>query len=264
MVVKIKNILLTFDVEEFDLPAEFDQYISEDEQFGISRNGTEKILDILTENKIKATFFISAKFAENNKELIKKISKNHEIGLHCLDHKDNYLEMDEGEIYKRLKSGKEIIETITKTSIIGFRAPRFQFNAYLVLNQVKIEYDSSLNPTYVPGRYNHFFSPRKIFVKEGIKIIPISVSPILRLPIFWLAFRNLPLAYSKYITKNNKDYVCLIFHPWEFVDIKKFNVPILIKRNSGKKMINKFEKYLKFCSNKRYNFSTIKDYLFKN
>jgi len=258
--VKIKTILLTFDVEEFDLPLEFGREISKEKQFEISRDGTEKVLSLLENQKIKATFFLSVKFAKQYPELIKKISKEHEIGLHCFEHKDDYSKMDENESFQKINESKEIIEKIINKKIIGFRAPRFQPPSYSILDKIGIRYDSSLHPTYIPGRYNNFFSSRNVFLKDNIKIIPATVSPILRLPIFWLAFRNLPLAYSKYITNRNKDYICLVFHPWEFVNIEKMDLPILIKRNTGERLMQKLQKYISYY--KEYDFTTISSYLF--
>ena len=260
MVVKIKKILLTFDVEEFDLPLEYNKNISEQDQYDISKRGTEIILEFLEKNNIKATFFISAKFAKQYPNLIKNISKKHEIGLHCYEHKDNYQKMDEKETFERLKNGKEIIEKIINKKIKGFRAPRFQPPSYKILNKLEIIYDSSLHPTFIPGRYNHFFEVRKVHNKNGVNILPITVSPILRLPIFWLAFRNLQLIYSKYITNRNKEYICLVFHSWEFVNIEHMDLPKLIKRNTGDKLINKLQDYIN--NYKRYDFTTISSYLF--
>ena len=256
---KIKTILLTFDIEEFDLPTEFGREISENEQFEISREGTEKILELLEKNNIQATFFISAKFAKRYSDLIKKISKNYEVGLHCYEHKDNYSEMDENVAFERIKKGKEMIEKIINKKISCFRANRFQPPPYEILSRAGIIYDSSLHPTYIPRRYNNFFSSRKVFSKNNVKIIPISVSPTLRLPIFWLAFRNFPLFYSRYITNRNRDYICLVFHSWEFVNIGNMDLPILIKRNTGEKLIKKLQRYIN--TYKEDNFTTISSYL---
>ena len=38
-------------------------------------------------------------------------------------------------------------------------------------------YDSSINPTYLPGRYNNFHLPRTIYTEENLTHIPASVSP---------------------------------------------------------------------------------------
>ena len=47
-------------------------------------------------------------------------------------------------------------------------------------------YNSSLNPAFIPGRYMHLDSPRTWFMADGVMQIPASVSPLLRVPLFWL------------------------------------------------------------------------------
>tara|TARA_Y100000034_G_scaffold72568_1_gene87463 strand:+ start:157 stop:939 length:783 start_codon:yes stop_codon:yes gene_type:complete len=256
-VVKIKQILLTFDIEEFDMPIELGKEIGKDEQFKISEDGTKNLLNLLDKNNILGTFFVSAVFAEKYPELIKKISEKHEVGLHCYEHGDNYSKMDSKIAFEKLQSGKEILEEITNKKIKSFRAPRFQPPDYDVLNKLELKYDSSYHPTWIPGRYNNFFKTNKRFLKEGVNVIPVSVSPLLRLPMFWLAFRNMPLFYSKRITHSCKDLVCLVFHPWEFVNISKYDLPLLIKRKTGNKLIEKLGNYINWGLKKEFKFTTI-------
>lgn len=49
-------ILLSFDIEEFDMPLEYEGTIPFEEQLQVSRNGLQNILAILKHNA-KATFF---------------------------------------------------------------------------------------------------------------------------------------------------------------------------------------------------------------
>jgi len=167
----------------------------------------------------------------------------------------------------RLKEAKEIIEKIINKKINGFRAPRFQLVNYHMLSQLGLKYDSSSHPIYIPGRYNNFFDSRKISTKNGIKIIPVSVSPLFRLPLFWIVFRNFPLGYSKFVTKScfiNDNHVCLVFHPWEFINLNDFKIPFLIKRNTGENFELKLENYIKWCLKRNFVFTTMSYYLFKN
>ncbi|WP_431292791.1 hypothetical protein [Pedobacter sp. P26] len=50
-------VLLSFDIEEFDMPFEYGKEISFEDQIAISRAGTIAILDILDKYSVKATFF---------------------------------------------------------------------------------------------------------------------------------------------------------------------------------------------------------------
>ena len=62
----MKNLLLTFDLEEFVCPAERKLGISKERLFEVSRYGLKNIIRILKENNIRATFFTTYEFAKTN------------------------------------------------------------------------------------------------------------------------------------------------------------------------------------------------------
>ncbi len=66
-------VLLSFDIEEFDMPFEYKGEIPFEEQLAISRSGLQHILALLNKHKAKATFFSTVVFAENNKDLIEQL-----------------------------------------------------------------------------------------------------------------------------------------------------------------------------------------------
>jgi hypothetical protein len=149
--------------------------------------------------------------------------------------------------------------------IFGFRAPVFQRPNYDILRKLGFLYDSSVNPTFIPGNYNYFFNSRKIKNHNGLYVVPLSVSPIVRLPLFWVAFRVLGLIYAKIVTMLNfidLKFVHLVFHSWEFVDLENDkNLPFLYRKNSGKKLESMLVNYIKWLKAKNVNFITIKEYL---
>ena len=57
-------ILLSFDIEEFDLPTEYGLAISWEEQLRVSREGSGHILNVLARHGVRATFFCTTRFAE--------------------------------------------------------------------------------------------------------------------------------------------------------------------------------------------------------
>ncbi|MBU4501410.1 MAG: polysaccharide deacetylase family protein, partial [Nanoarchaeota archaeon] len=193
----MKYFCLSFDIEEFDVPLEFNKSISEENMFGISHKGTKRIISLLDNRRLKATFFTTARFAMKYPSLIKRISEKHEVALHGYKHDSNYKTMSDSEAYEELLKAKEEIEKIISKKIYGFRAPRMMSPSLKVLKRLGLKYNASLHPTYVPGRYNHFFKPRKIFEKDDVTVIPTSVVPLVRMPMTWLWFRNLGLNYSK-------------------------------------------------------------------
>ena len=108
-------------------------------------------------------------------------------------------------------------------------------------------YNSSLNPTWLPGRYNNFNKPRTIFIEGRVKQVPASVSTFLRIPLFWLSFKNLsyPLYRGLVLKALKKDgYVCLYFHPWEFIDLGKYAMPGYTRKPDNTVLLKKLERLI--------------------
>ncbi len=255
-----KIILLSFDLEEFDLPREFGKEINEENEFEVSKQGLIFVLDLLSKHEVKATFFTTTNFARRYPNLIKNLVKGkHEIACHGYYHSDDYYE----DMFK-LKKAKQELEKITKSKIEGFRAPRFRIKNISELSNFGFSYDSSIHPTYVPGKYLNLFKKRKPHKIGDITEIPLSTLPFIRLPIFWLAFKNSPLIYSKIFTKINlfsSNYTMLVLHPWEFADLSQIKLPIYIKRKHSDKLLKHLENYIIWCKKKNYEFFTFSDFL---
>ena len=64
------KILLSFDTEEFDVPKEHGVDFTLEQGMEVSKVGTNRILDVLKENGVKATFFCTGNFARLAPEVI--------------------------------------------------------------------------------------------------------------------------------------------------------------------------------------------------
>ena len=253
-------VLLSFDIEEFDMPFEYGKTISFEEQITISIQGTTAILDLLQKHNAKATFFSTVTFAINAPDIIKRIiDDGHEMASHSYYHSDFKIE--------HLRESREKLGQITNTKVVGYRMPRMYPVDEKEIFKAGYLYNSSINPTYLPGRYNHFDKPRTYFKQEGVWQIPASVSPIIRFPLFWLSFHNLPLWLYQFLVKwtiKKDNYLNIYFHPWEFTNLKqaeKFGFPGYVSKNSGIEMIERFDKMLFWMNKKNYKFGTFKDFL---
>lgn len=266
------KFFLSFDVEEFTFPEERGQLSQEEREmaFSYGREGMKIIMSILKRQKIIATFFCTYEFFCKYPEVMKEVKKmGGEIGLHGYKHGDDYCSMNEKEIIESLCFAKKEMEKRIGVKIYGFRGPGFRAPSLKILEKVGFEYDSSLHPTYVPGKYNHLFQSRNICQKDNIWEIPISVVPGLRMPFSWIWFRNFPLEYAKMCTLLNiysSSYTLLYFHPWEFVDLQEKKYPYhdvlwkLVVRNTGVPLERKLEQYIGWAK-KRGVFSTMHDLL---
>ncbi len=234
-----KVILLSFDIEEFDIPEEYGQAIEDAVKFEVSFRGLKETVLLLERLNITATFFVTANFALNHKAIIKEIAKKHEVASHGYYHSDFSL--------KDLKKSQQVLSQLTGKRVVGFRMPRLKEVDDREIEQAGYEYNSSMNPTYLPGRYNNFFKSRTVYYSNKLLNIPVSVTPLIRFPLFWLSFKNLPLWLMKlasYLTITSDSYLNIYFHSWEFSDIKKFKLPSYIKNRSGNEMVDRLEQYL--------------------
>ncbi len=233
--MKKTKILLSFDIEEFDLPEEYGASINDDEKFEISRKGTEAVLNLLRANNVRATFFVTGLFAERYPELIRQmVADRHEVASHGMDH--SVFEV------AHLKQSKELLERISGQKISGFRMARLAEVAKEDIKNAGFEYESSLNPVWLPGRYCNLRSPLLPFREKcGLLQFPVSAVPLIRFPLFWLSFKNLPLwaykiaaALAVFMT----GYYNMYSHPWEYNEAaadSRWQVPGFVVRHAGQK-----------------------------
>ena len=110
-------ILLSFDTEEFDVPREHGVDFPLDKAMEVSVYGTNKILDCLKKNGVRATFFCTSNFAENAPEVMRRImDEGHEVAAHGCDHWQPQV--------SDVSRSKEILERLTGRKIEGYRQPR--------------------------------------------------------------------------------------------------------------------------------------------
>ncbi|MFZ5799810.1 MAG: XrtA system polysaccharide deacetylase [Candidatus Omnitrophota bacterium] len=187
---------------------------------------TERLLAILKKAGVRATFFVLGSLAQRYPELVKRISSDdHEIACHGLHHREVYKQAREN-FTQDLKTAKEILQSITGRTVLGFRAPDFSitnhsFWAVDVLLELGFRYDCSIFPIKHP-RYGIPNAPRFVYdIREGLKEFPPSTLRILG--------NNFPFAGGAYfrvcpywlvrwaIKKVNGEGspVNFYLHPWE-------------------------------------------------
>lgn len=255
-------ILLSFDIEEFDLPRENGVEYSIDEGMEVSVYGTNLILDVLKDNGVRATFFCTGNFAERAPDVMRRIlDEGHEIACHGVDH----FEPCESDFVR----SKEIVEGVCGVDVVGYRQPRMFPVVESEIRRAGYLYNSSLNPAFIPGRYMNLSTPRTWFVKDGVVQIPSSVTPLIRFPLFWLSLHNLPEAIYHWMVRRvlaRDGYFVTYFHPWEFYELKKhpeFKVSFIIKRNSGADMVRRLDNLVRMLKREGHEFITYHEFVKK-
>ena len=252
-------ILLSFDTEEFDVPREHGVDYSLEEGMLVSVTGTNRILDVLQRNGVRATFFCTGNFAEHAPEVMKRImDEGHEVACHGVDH---WQPADTD-----FARSKEIVERVTGQTVYGYRQPRMFPVLESEIRRVGYRYNSSLNPAFIPGRYMHLTEPRTWFMKDGVMQIPASVTPWLRFPLFWLSLHNLPQWLYHWLTRrtlNHDGYFVTYFHPWEFYELKEhpeLKMPFIIRNHSGQQMTERLDSLIKMLKVRSHEFITFNEF----
>ena len=116
------------------------------------RRGIARILRLLDEYQVKATFFTPAVFAEVYPQVLEKvIAAGHEIALHGYRHED-FDGMPAVQQREILKRGSEILESVTGTSPAGFRLPEggCTEETLALIYEAGFRYDSSFFDHDIP------------------------------------------------------------------------------------------------------------------
>jgi polysaccharide deacetylase family protein (PEP-CTERM system associated) len=148
---------------------------------------TERILDILANKSVKATFFVLGNIAEKFPSLIKRIaSAGHELGIHGFYHKKIF-ELTPDEFRIEIRRAKDLLEQLVSVAVVGHRAPAFSIVpqtrwALEVLAEEGFAYDSSVAPCKNPSYGWDGFSKDicRIDLGNGRSIVevPMSILPI--------------------------------------------------------------------------------------
>jgi hypothetical protein len=256
-----KFLNLSFDLEKFDALLEYGVDISREDQYRISRQGLSRLADFLRENNLKATFFTTVDMANTYPQLLQGLAfEDHEIALHAIT------EQLDKDISQNLKDQKLAVEQIIKKEIFGCRTHKLVSLPEEDLRAAGFIYDNSLHPTYVPGRYFNILKPKLIYAKSSLIKVPVSVIPLLSLPFSWFWFRNFGSSYAIFCSRLvyfNRSYINIYLHSWDFANI---NIPLRwhlrpLTRNSGDKMLEMLDKYIKWCKRKGVKIMPMLNYL---
>jgi polysaccharide deacetylase family protein (PEP-CTERM system associated) len=186
-----------------------------------------RILDLLGEADIRATFFVLGCVAREHPGIVRAIaSAGHELSSHGFGHKRVW-EQSPKEFAKDVGDAKRLLEDLAGVPVKGYRAPSFSIDertwwAFDILAETGHSYSSSVNPI----RHDHYgmphaprgpFSPRPDMIEMPISTIEIHGR---RIPCGGGGyFRLLPYSLScwtlRRLNESEGRAGIFYFHPWE-------------------------------------------------
>ncbi len=260
-----------------DVPTFFSKWNS---RFDYLSKPTARVLEILEEFNIKATFFVVADVVKYYPGLLEKIVKGgHEIACHGLHHsckidpKTKVPLMTIEEFRSRTNKAKKILEGACGLEVVGYRAP----NAYVagwmidVLEELGFKYDSSVS---VNSFYNksdcslHKVNTIPYYPAKSSLIPGIEKRSIIEVP--WPYFRfiaKFPTAGgpvlrffgAKYITRGINESLqrgdtVFYFHPIDITDedfpVKTSPIQKLFWLEKGRRIENRIRYIIEHCDTK--------------
>lgn len=191
----------------------------------------EKILSLLEEFKIQATFFVMGWVARHEGEVVRRIAAaGHEIASHGMDHR-MVTKLRIQDFREQAVESKKILEDLCGQEVVGFRAPTFSIVretmwALDVLGEAGYEYDSSVFPIR-HDRYGMPEAPIAVHWTQGPNGGKILEIPPLVLPVMGMNvptggggyLRLLPIwvtAWAMRTAEREGRSGMIYLHPWEF------------------------------------------------
>jgi polysaccharide deacetylase family protein (PEP-CTERM system associated) len=221
---------LTIDVEDYFQVSAFAPYIQRSEWEWMPcrvEQNIDRILALLSDTNVKATFFTLGWIAERYPELVRRMSQSgHELASHGFSHQ-RATDQGRDEFLADIRLAKAILEDISGHAVNGYRAPSFSVGpsnpwASECIGEAGYRYSSSVYPI----RHDHYGVPdAPRFAHEssaGVLELPVATVRMFRAN--WPAggggyFRLLPYTVSRWsirhINKVDGRPAMFYFHPWE-------------------------------------------------
>lgn len=223
---------LSVDVEDWFQVGAFENVIDRGDWDGLAlrvEDNVLRILDLLDQAEVKATFFTLGWVAKRNPALMRRIAEaGHEIASHGYDHA-RVFNFERAQFAEDIRTARAILEDASGVAVTGYRAPSFSIDqrtpwAYMELAEQGYAYSSSVAPV-AHDHYGWREAPRFAFR-------PLPWSDLVEIPVTTALlggrrvaaggggfFRVLPYAFSRWairqVNRREGRPAVFYFHPWE-------------------------------------------------
>ncbi len=222
----------TVDVEDYFQVTAFEKHIDRDDWDQIPHHvveNTQRILDLLSEHDVRATFYVLGWVADKYPALVQRIATDgHELGSHSYWHRLVY-HMTPEEFRTDLRRSKDAIEDATGISVEAYRAPSFSITAQSIWAlDILVEEGFTIDSSIYPVLHDRYGMPG---AAVGIHCVNTKAGPIWEFPpsVTRIAGVNLPVSGGGYfrlypfsltarcfsrINRSDAPFMFYI-HPWE-------------------------------------------------
>jgi hypothetical protein len=162
----------------------------------VLKQGMPLLLEVYRHLDIRATFFFTGEIAEQYPELVRMVvSDGHEVACHGYSHEDEFAfdRMGYHSQLEHLTKAKAILENISASAVVSFRAPALRVNEFTprALEAAGFLIDSSISPQRADSflsfgalkKINRLFAPRLPYHTAINSLAAKGNSPIFEIPI---------------------------------------------------------------------------------
>lgn len=227
--------------------------------------GLDRILAILSLHGVRATFFVvgrDAELPEVARRWRSLAEAGHELAVHTWSHPQDWPRVSRGQKQEEIRRTADVIESTSGSRPVGFRAPGWNIDEMTLelLAEEGFRYDSSVFPTTLSpalkaaygmatrfrlptlGRLSYLMAPRRTY-RPGSPLwrrgtrpmleIPLSVTPVMRRPVFstWYLWRGIA-GLERDLAALAEDGLNFMFHPADFLDRDEV-APLVAQTPSG-------------------------------
>lgn len=247
--------------------------------------GTGRILRVLGETGVRATFFFTGEVAMKFPEVVRNVdSEGHEVGCHSLYHEtlgDQLFPIPgikpllPEEVPLRIKRATQCVEEALGKKVLSFRCPRLWGSTAVVraLEELGYAADASYPLYYYRERFVPYHPHRNDWTKEGdMKLLEIPNFADVTMdsrdefgrdrdqwPLFRTEGTDKLMGHVQSFIRHNVDrglpaVLCFYMHPWEFVEMPRGLIHYgegsvmpdeFISRNCGDVALAELEKLIK-------------------
>lgn len=243
---------LTIDVEDYFQVSAFAPYIDrgawERHECRVERN-VQRILSLLADRQVKATFFTLGWIAERYPQLVRDIvAGGHELASHGYGH-ERASDLDRVAFHQDVSRAKAVLEDTGGAAVKGYRAPSFSIDkrnlwALETLVRTGHLYSSSIYPI-AHDHYGMPDAPRFAYrTEQGLLEVPVTTLRLFNrnLPSSGGGyFRLLPYGVTRWMLRRvnqlEREPAIFYFHPWE-IDPAQPRVPGIDARTRFRHYVN--------------------------
>jgi polysaccharide deacetylase family protein (PEP-CTERM system associated) len=221
---------MTIDVEDYFQVEAFASTIDRSDWESLPRRverNTERLLQVLAESGVEATFFILGWVAERHPQLVRRVvAQGHELASHGFGHLRVDRQSPE-EFRDDVRHSKRVLEDLGGVPVRGYRAPTFSIGigskwAHVILAEEGYSYSSSVYPVK-HDLYGTPEAPRTPFSPvPGMLEIPLTSVRTLGVDMPASGggyFRLLPYPVTRgllnYARRVHRSPAVFYLHPWE-------------------------------------------------